>query len=386
MDLRLSPEQSALRDEVRGWLGTVMRPDLEAFHYAEEEDPPALNAFNKQMAAKGWVAPAWPREYGGMELGAVEQLVFGEEMAYWRAPSGARGPAIGYAGPTIMISGTEEQKQRHLPGITNWDVVWCQGFSEPGSGSDLASLSTTAVRDGDDWILNGSKIWTSHGHYADWMYLLARTDPEAPKHRGTTYFLLDLKSPGVSYQPMRNMADRLTFGQFFFDNVRMPAESLLGEENRGWYLATTTLDLERSNIANAGGARRTIDDLCGYVRSSSRPVENGDRHRLAQHAVEVAVVTMLSYRVASMLALGGVPNQEASLLKLFLSELDQRIANTGLHLLGMYGGLMPGSPLAKLQAQFALTYLTTVPRTIAGGTSEIQRNIIATRGLGLPRG
>ncbi len=386
MELRLTPEQLALRDEVRAWLESVMTPEMEAFPYSDEEDPPALKAFNKGLAAKGWIAPAWPREYGGMELGAVEQLVFGDEMAYFRAPNGARGPAVGYAGPTIMIAGTDEQKRRHLPGITNWDVVWAQGFSEPGSGSDLASLSTTAVRDGDDWILNGSKIWTSHGHYADWMYLLARTDPEAPKHRGITYFLLDLKSPGVSYQPLRNMADRLTFGQFFFDNVRMPAESLLGEENRGWYLATTTLDLERSNIANAGGARRTIDDLCGYIRSSNRSAETTHRHRLAQHAVEVAVVTMLSYRVASMLAAGGVPNQEASLLKLFLSELDQRIANTGLHLLGMYGGLMPGSPLAKLQAQFALTYLTTVPRTIAGGTSEIQRNIIATRGLGLPRG
>lgn len=386
MDLRLTSEQRALRDDVRAWLRSVMTPDLEAFHYAEEEDPPALNAFNKMLAAKGWIAPSWPREYGGMELGAVEQLVFGEEMAYWRAPNGARGPAIGYAGPTIMIAGTEEQKRRHLPGITNWDVVWCQGFSEPGSGSDLASLSTTATRDGDEWILNGSKIWTSHGHYADWMYLLARTDAEAPKHRGISYFLLDLKSPGVSYQPMRNMAGRLTFGQFFFDDVRMPADSLLGEANRGWYLATTTLDLERSNIANAGAARRTVDDLCSYVRESTSAVSAAHRHRLAGHAVEVAVATMQSYRVASIIAAGGVPNQEASLLKLFLSELDQRIAATGLHVLGPYGALMPGSPLEKLQAQFALTYLTTVPRTIAGGTSEIQRNIIATRGLGLPRG
>lgn len=386
MDLRLTAAQQALRAEVREWLGSVMRPEIEAFHYAEEEDPPTLNAFNKLLATKGWIAPAWPRDYGGMELGPVEQLVFSDEMAYWRAPAGARGPAIGYAGPTIMIAGTEEQKRRHLPGITNWDVVWCQGFSEPGSGSDLASLSTTAARDGDDWILNGSKIWTSHGHYADWMYLLARTDAEAPKHRGITYFLLDLKSPGVSFQPIRNMAGRLTFGQFFFDNVRMPPDALLGEVNRGWYLATTTLDLERSNIANAGAARRALDDLCDYVRALRGRVPDVQRHRLAQHAVEVAVATTLSFRVASILAGGGVPNQEASLLKLFLSELDQRVAGTGLNLLGLFGALMPGSPLEKLQAQFALTYLTTVPRTIAGGTSEIQRNIIATRGLGLPRG
>lgn len=384
MELRLTPGQEALRDEVRAWLGGIMRPELEGFPYAEEEDPERLRWFNKQLAAEGWIAPSWPREHGGMGLDAVEQLVFGEELSYARAPSGARGPAVGYAGPTIMLYGTEEQKARHLPGITNWDAVWAQGFSEPGSGSDLASLQTTAVREGDEWVLNGTKIWTSHGHYADWMYLLARTDASAPKHKGISYFLADLHSPGVSFHQLRNIAGRAGFGQFFFDNVRMPADALLGEENRGWYIATTTLDLERSNIANAGGARRTIDDLCGYLRSEGGATYES-RMGLVQHRIEVEVVTMFSYRVASIIAGGGVPNQEASLLKLFLSELDQRIANSGLGILGMRGGLMPGSPYARLQAQFALTYLTTVCRTIAGGTSEIQRNIIATRGLGLPR-
>ncbi len=384
MDFRLTPEQDELRSQVRTWLQSVMTPDMESFPYAEEEDPEQLRGFNKRLAARGWIAPAWPRQYGGMGIGTVEQLVFGDEMAYFRAPNGARGPAVGYAGPTIMLYGSEAQKSRHLPGITNWDTVWCQGFSEPGSGSDLASLQTTAVRDGDDWILNGAKIWTSSGHYADWMYLLARTDPEAPKHKGISYFLLDLKSPGVSFRQLRNIADRAGFGQFFFDDVRMPADSLLGEVNRGWYEATTTLDLERSNIANAGGARRTVHDLCQYLRDS-KSHGGPNRERLAELTIETDVATMLSYRVASILAAGGVPNQEASLLKLYLSELDQRIANVGLHCLGLYGALMPGSPLARLQAQFALTYLTTVPRTIAGGTSEIQRNIIATRGLGLPR-
>ena len=383
MDFHLTPAQFALREDVRGWLTSLMTPEMEGFPYAEEEDPAMLRAFNRQLAAKGWIAPAWSKEFGGMGLGPVEQLVFGEEMAYFRAPNGARGPAVGYAGPTIMMYGTDAQRQRHLPGITNWDVVWCQGFSEPGSGSDLASLQTTAVRDGDDWILTGTKIWTSSGHYADWMYLLARTNAEAPKHKGISYFLLDLKSPGVSFQQLRNIADRAGFGQFFFDNVRMPSDALLGEENRGWYQATTTLDLERSNIANAGSARRALDDMLGYIRESATGAMYRDR--IAELAVEVAVATMLSYKVASMLAAGEVPNQEASTLKLFLSELDQRIANVGLQVLGAHGQLMPGSPLAKLRAQFGLTYLTTVPRTIAGGTSEIQRNIIATRGLGLPR-
>ncbi len=383
MDIRLDSAQLALRDEVTTWLAENVPPELEGFGYAEEDDPSVLMAFNKKLAARGWIAPSWPAEYGGMALGPVEQLVFSEAFSYARAPGGARGPAVGYAGPTIMMYGTDDQKRRHLPGITNWDVVWAQGFSEPGSGSDLASLQTSAVRDGDDWILNGGKIWTSHGHYADWMYLLARTDPEVPKHKGISYFLLDLHSPGVTFRPLLNLAGRKGFGQFFFDNVRMPADALLGDENRGWYIATTTLDLERSNIANTGGARRSIDDLVSYLRDESAATH---RFGVAELAVEVAVATMLSYRVASMLAAGQVPNQEASGLKLFLSELDQRIAGAGLSILGLAGGLLPGSPYSKLAGQFAITVQTSVARTIAGGTSEIQRGIMATRGLGLPRG
>lgn len=385
MNLALSPEQERWRDEVRAWLAETMRDFEECFLYAEEEDPESLRAFNRRLAAKGWIAPGWPVEYGGLGLGPIEQLIFQEEMAYARAPDGGRTPAVGYAGPTIMRFGNEEQKRRHLPAIARWEVVWCQGFSEPESGSDLASLRTTAVRDGDGWVLNGTKVWTSHGHYADWMYLLARTDPLAPKHRGISYFLLDLRSPGVTFRPLLNMAGRKGFGQFFFENVHLPASSLLGEENRGWYLATTTLDLERTNIANAGGARRAVDDLVRFLRE--HPAERR-AHRLtvASLAVEVEVARMLSYRVAGMHARGMVSNQEASALKLFLSELDQRIAATGLRLLGPFGQLLPGSPWARLQGQFALTSLTTVARTIAGGTSEIQRNIIATRGLGLPRG
>ena len=213
--------------------------------------------------------------------------------------------------------------------------------------------------------------------------LLARTDTEAPKHKGISYFLLDLKSPGVSFHQVRNMAGRAGFGQYFFDSVRMPPDALLGEENRGWYHATTTLDLERSNIANSGAARRTLDDLVGYILASGRRAAATHRHRLVGLRVEVEVATMLSYRVASMLEAGEVPNKEASLLKLFLSEMDQRIASAGLHLLGMHGALMPGSREEKLRAQFALIH-DHRRRTIAGGTSEVQRNIIATRASACP--
>lgn len=384
MNFRLTEEQLRWRDEVRAWLREAMADQEESVPYAEEEDPDRLRAFNRRLASKGWLAPGWPREYGGLGLGPVEQLIFNEELAYARAPDGGRTPAVGYAGPTIMRFGTEEQKRRHLPAIARWDVVWCQGFSEPESGSDLASLRTSAVRDGDGWILNGTKIWTSHGHYADWMYLLARTDPVAPKHRGISYFLLDLRSPGVTFRPLLNMAGRKGFGQFFFENVRLPSDALLGEENRGWYLATTTLDLERMNIANAGSAQRAVDDLASFLRQE--PVARvAHRQTVAALAVEVAVGRALSYRVAGMLARGLVPNQEASALKLFLSELDQRVAAAGVRILGPYGQLLPDSPWARLAGWFALASMTSVARTIAGGTSEVQRNIIATRGLGLPR-
>ena len=374
MDVRLSEAQQALQQEVRAWLRDNVEPEDEAFPYAEEETRRDSRRSTRNLPRRAGSRRPGRLSTAAWASGPMDQLVFGEEMAYARAPV-SRGPAVGYAGPTIQMYGTEEQKRRHLPGITNWDVVWGQGFSEPGSGSDLASLQTTAVRDGDDWVLNGTKIWTSHGHYADWMYLLARTDTEAPKHKGISYFLLDLKSPGVSFHQVRNMAGRAGFGQYFFDSVRMPPDALLGEENRGWYHATTTLDLERSNIANSGAARRTLDDLVGYILASGRRAAATHRHRLVGLRVEVEVATMLSYRVASMLEAGEVPNKEASLLKLFLSEMDQRIASAGLHLLGMHGALMPGSREEKLRAQFALTYMTTVARTIAGGTSEVQRNI-----------
>jgi alkylation response protein AidB-like acyl-CoA dehydrogenase len=290
-----------------------------------------------------------------------------------------------------MVHGSDEQKAQHLPGILSGDVYWCQGFSEPSSGSDLASLRTSAVKDGDEYVINGSKIWTTGAHRAQRMMLLARTDTEAPKHKGISYFLLDMKAPGVSVRPLVNMADVPSFNQVFFDNVRVPASDMLGAPNQGWYVATTSLDFERSSIMSVTELQMTVGQLVTFAR---RPeVEDrlldlypAARLELADRAVEAEVGVLLSYRVASLQDRGLVPNYEASMTKLYATELAQRITRTGLRLTGAFGVLEEGSKWAILGGRYARMYLMSVASTIAGGTSEVQRQIIATRGIGLPRG
>jgi alkylation response protein AidB-like acyl-CoA dehydrogenase len=289
-------------------------------------------------------------------------------------------------GPTIMLYGTDEQKQRFLPQIVRGEAIWCQGFSEPGAGSDLASLQTRAVQDGDDFIINGQKIWTSYAHFADWMILLARTDTDAPKHKGISYFLVDMKTPGITIRPLVDMLDRHQFNEVFFDNVRVPRSALLGELNRGWYVATATLDFERSGIQRVIGSYRTYNLLLDYARDAAVAGDRPVRHKLAELKIEFEVGKLLAYRVAWMQSQNLVPNYEASVSKMYGSELAQRLANAGMQIMGLGGQLAPGSPHAPLRGAFESLYLNAAALTIAAGTSEIQRNIIAGRGLGLPRG
>jgi alkylation response protein AidB-like acyl-CoA dehydrogenase len=289
-----------------------------------------------------------------------------------------------------MVHGTEEQKKEHLGRIAGGAVVWCQGFSEPGAGSDLAGLQTRAVRDGDDYVINGQKIWTTFAHRSDWIHVLTRTETDAPKHRGISYFLLDMMTPGVQVRPLINMANGHGFNEVFFDDVRVPAANMLGEENQGWYVAATTLDFERSGIAVPASLLRLLEEAAEYLRSRSVSGWEGRtnsivRHKLADLAVAVQTARMLAYRVAWMQNQGLVPNREASQAKLFGSELNQRTARTLLEILGLHGQLEPGEERAPLAGRVEKQYLYTVSSTIAAGTSEIQRNIIATRGLGLPR-
>ena len=249
-------------------------------------------------------------------------------------------------GPTIITHGTEDQKKEHLSRILSGEVQWCQGFSEPGSGSDLASLQTRAVKDGDDYVINGQKIWTSGAQYAHWMFMLARTDPDAPKHKGISYFLVDMKSPGVEVRPLTNLANQNMFNEVFFEDVRVPAKNIVGELNRGWYVGTTTLDFERSSIGSAVGIRLQLDGLVKYAkehekrRASAAPAYLPSiKAELADRYIEANVAQMMSYRVVTMQAKGLIPNHEASMTKLFASELGQRIARTGMKVLGLYGQL-----------------------------------------------
>lgn len=340
-----------------------------------------VKQWRDKVAEKGWVAPAWPRKYGGADLGVKEQFIMNEEFAEAGVPSNVGGFGVMMIGPTLIEHGTEEQKEEHLGRILRGEVIWCQGYSEPGAGSDLASLQTRAVRDGDDYVLNGQKIWTTGAQFADWMYMLARTDPDAPKHRGITYLLLDMKSPGVTVRPLTTMAGMQSFNEVFFEDVRVPVKNRVGDENRGWYVGTTTLDFERSSIGSAIGVRKTLESLLRQAKSAKSPASFEQRasirHEFVDRWVDAEVAKMLSYRVISMQANGKIPNHESSMCKLFSSELNQKIAQLSMHLFGMHGALKNRASTGYVQA---------VSSTIAGGTSEIQKGIMATRGLGLPRG
>jgi len=391
VEFRDSPEDAAFRAEVREFLRTELPADLRADDDAilgvGVGENPRDRDWLLTLAKRGWVAPAWPKEYGGAGLSPMQQFVFNEEIARAGAPR-PNFLAIGLAGPTIIVHGTEEQKREHLSGILSGETFWCQGFSEPEAGSDLASLQTRAVQDGDDFIISGQKIWTSGAHRSQRMMLLARTDQDAPKHKGVSYFLLDMKSPGVTIRPLTNLADTPSFNEVFFDNVRVPKKDLLGELNRGWYVATTTLDFERSGIINAVSLQRLVHEIAAYAREHGRRDEaaHSVRMELADRAIETEIAIVLSYRVATMQAKGLVPNQEASITKLYGSELAQRIARTGVKVAGLYGQLRAGSACAADGGRMDALYRISVGSTIAGGTSDIQRTVIAQRGLGLPRG
>ena len=411
MDWNDTPQQAAFRSEVldliESGLPAGYRERKCEWVQDRKSDDEGIRetaiAWQNALAGKGWIAPHWPQEYGGAGLSPMEQFIFKQEMALAEAPA-VGGQGVSQLGPTLIVHGSDEQKSTHLPRILSGEVNWQQGYSEPGAGSDLASLQTRAVRDGDDYVINGQKIWTSGAQYADWLYLLVRTDPDAPKHRGISFLLVEIDAPGLTIRPLIDMSGHHHFNETFFEDVRVPAQNLIGDENRGWYVGATLLDFERSNITGAITSRKSIRKLVDYVhtdegRERSRLAESDTlRHRVAECYIESEVQFQFSLRIISMQNAGQIPNYEASTSKLFNSELSQKLARTGTQVFGAYGVLWghdndarntyndPENPWAPLAGSYTQAYVRSVPATIAAGTSEIQRNIIATRGLGLPRG
>ncbi len=396
MDFRLTPEQEQLRQSIRSFLEEALPADFEESPVGTEwsgdrDEHEMAVAFNRRLAERGWLTAHWPREYGGLSASIMEQVVLREEISYRRAPV-LNANGLNMLGPVLMLYGTEEQKKRHLPGIAKCEVMWAQGYSEPNAGSDLASLQTRAVRDGDEFVINGSKIWTGHGYNADWIFMLARTDPQAPKHKGISFFLMPMDSPGLKVIPLRSMTGYIHFCQEYFEDVRVPAENMVGKENEGWYIGAALLDFERSGVGSAAGIRRNLHELIEYVKTNRGQGQPSTehrpelRHKIADRIIEVEAGRNLSYRIASIQQAGGIPNYEASMAKVFFSEVGMRVGYTGFQVLQLFGQLKEESRWAKMRARFALATQTYLVMTIGGGTSEIQRNIIATRGLGLPRG
>ena len=386
MEFEFTKEEEQFRQDLREFLKSELPSDWAG----GEDDWQFTLDMRKKLAEKGWLTMAWPEEYGGQGASHMMQLIFAEEMAYYRAP-GRDQFGTKMLAPTLMIHGTEEQKREYLQPIARGEVQWCQGYSEPESGSDLASLQTRAVEDGDDFVVNGTKIWTSNAHHADHIMVLTRTDPDAPKHRGISFLLADMNTPGIEVRPIINMANEHSFNMVIFDNVRIPKQNLVGEYNRGWYVGATLLDFERSGVEYSSSTRRTLEELIEFCKTHSRngkPLSEDPiiRHNLSQLAVDVEISKMMSYNIAYMQSQNIVPNKEASMGKAFGTELQQRIAQQGMRILGLHGQLEPDSKYVQLQGRLEKSYMTTVSATIAAGTSEIQRGIIASRGLGLPRG
>lgn len=390
MDFRFTAEEEQFRQDLKGFLKEELPADWRyGVIEASEDDAGLERSMRRKLAQRGWLTMGWPKEYGGQDASPITQLIFNEEMAYHRAP-GRDVFGIGMLGPTLMVHGSEEQKRKYLGDIARGEINWCQGFSEPGSGSDLASLQTRAEEDGDEYIINGQKIWTSGAHHADRFFMLARTDSDAPKHRGITFFLGDMTQPGIEIRPIVSMTGRHGFNEVFFDNVRVSKKDVLGEVNRGWYVAMTLLGFERSIVEYPAAARRALEELTDFAkdtrRNGSALIDDiGVRNKLAERAVEIDVARLLCYRVAWMSSRGEVPDSEGSIAKSFSTELMRRLGQTGMEIMGLYGQLTKDSKYAPLEGGFRHVYLESVGLCIAGGTSEIQRNIIATRGLGLPR-
>ena len=389
MDLNLTPAELQFRDEARAWLEANVPAQFSGVRNEEDQGEyfDYLRAWQRKVFEGGWAGLSWPREFGGRGAALIEQAIFQEEWARAEAPPLINVLGLSLIGPTIIAVGTEEQKRRYLPKILSAEEIWCQGFSEPNAGSDVAALGTKAVLDGDDFIVNGQKIWTSLAHAADWCLLLVRTDMSAAKHKGITALLVNMRSEGVNVRPLKQITGESGFNEVFFSNVRVPAANVLGEINKGWHTAIATLMNERAHLGTGTYVqfKKNLEQLIERARVTNRAGSAAStdpliRQKLAQSYLELEVFRLTNLRALSKMANSKVPGPEGSILKIYWSEMNQRMQQTAMETLGPYGQLkeMDGG-------RWVFNYLRARGNTIEAGTSEIQRNIVAERVLGLPK-
>ena len=394
MDFNFSEEDEAFRKEFRKWLRENLpkkhrKSDftIEFMSGEEGDEWERRLEWHKKMHAGRWVAPQWPKEYGGRGASLTQQLLFNEELTRVSPPSLVNGQGIGLVGPTLMHWGTEEQRQRYLKPMLAAEEIWCQGYSEPGSGSDLASLQTRAVEDGDYFVVNGQKVWTSDAHHADMCFLLVRTDPDAPKHKGITYLLVDMHSPGITVRPLVQMTGDSGFNEMFFDDVRVPKKNIVGDKNNGWLVALTSLMYER-RARDMTGIVRELVDLAKAVRRNGSSAWDDDsvRQQIVQFACEAWGIKYTGLRQLTRQLKGLPPGPESSIQKVAYSELNLRMQKFAMELLGPYSQMLYEAPFAVDKGKWSYRMLAARGMIIGAGTSEIQRNIIGERVLGLPKG
>ncbi|MCH8815679.1 MAG: acyl-CoA dehydrogenase family protein [Chloroflexi bacterium] len=382
MEFRMTPEAERIRIDIREALAAVLPKDWQGSGFLPMDVRPEhmdlARKLDEHLGKKNLLAPAWPEEYGGRGLSPLEQFALYEELGYALAPRMTT-ISVDLVGPVLILYGSDEQKRRHLPAIANDAMIWCQGFSEPEAGSDLTSLTTRAESKGDVYIVNGHKIWTSMAHWSQWMILVARTGEEGSRGRGLSLFVLPMDSPGIDVRPIYDATGEHMLNEVFFEDVRIPVENLIGNENEGWRYATTLLQYERGDALFIGQFRRLLDDLRERTNSN-------DTSALIPSEIDLAIGRLLTLRVATMQANDELPDREASEAKLFMSEAYQRFGTTAQHLSGLSGNLTHREPTAPLGGRIVQSVLSSTTATLIAGTSEIQRTVIATRGLGLPRG
>jgi alkylation response protein AidB-like acyl-CoA dehydrogenase len=387
------PAARELRERIRDWLDRELpdkfRRSAANADYLPRADHEEAVAFCQRLHRQGWFVPHWPTEHGGGGRSIAEQVVIREELAYAGAPL-VNSNGVNMLGPVLFRYGTPDQQARHLPGIAESTVMWAQGYSEPESGSDLASLRMRAVRDGDHYVVNGQKTWTSNGMSADWIFLLARTDPTVKPQAGISFLMVEMTAPGIEMRPIRSLTGYPTFAEEFFDDVRIPADDLVGRENDGWRVAKALLDAERTNITRAAQAQRYYDELVAWCRTLEGTPQDPRRDRvhrnaLARLAERIAVGRALSYRIADLQSTGRLTPAFASLSKLYWSGFATELKDAGARLLGAAGLLLPDDPHAVIDGHFSEGLLLALLHQIGGGTMEIQRNVVGEVGLGLPR-